>query len=51
MARGQMVRWLAENQIKSPEDLRAFDQLGYQFHHSTSEGNRTALVWVQAPGD
>ena len=48
---GQMVRWLAENQIKSPEDLRAFDQLGYQFHHSTLEGNRTVLVWVQAPGD
>ena len=23
MARGQMVRWLAENQIKSPEDLQA----------------------------
>ena len=51
MARGQMVRWLAENQIKSPEDLRAFDQLGYQFCRSSSEGNRTALLWIQSPKD
>ena len=46
MARGQMVRWLAENQIKSPEDLRAFDQLGYQFCRSTSVGNHTAFLWM-----
>lgn len=51
MARGQMVRWLAENQIKNPDDLRAFDQLGYQFFHSTSEGNRTVLLWTQSCKD
>ena len=44
MARGQMVRWLAENQIKSPEDLLAFDHLGYQFCRSTSVGNHTAYL-------
>ena len=46
MARGQMVRWLAENQIKSPEDLLAFDHLGYQFCRSTSVGNHTAYLWM-----
>ena len=51
MARGQMVRWLAENRITNLDDLRAFDQLGYQFHHSTSEGNRTLLLWIRSPGD
>ena len=46
MARGQMVHWLAENQIKDPEDLQAFDQLGYQFCRSTSVGDHTAYLWM-----
>ncbi|MCI9671701.1 MAG: peroxide stress protein YaaA [Lawsonibacter sp.] len=46
MARGQMVRWLAENHIKSLDDLRAFDQLGYQFCRSASVGNHTVLLWM-----
>ena len=48
MARGQMVRWLAENRIDGVEDLREFDQLGYQFCRSVSEGNRTVLLWIQS---
>ena len=51
MVRGQMVRWLAENQIKSPEDLQAFDQLGYRFCRSTSVENHTAYLWIQSPKD
>lgn len=31
IARGQMVRWLAENKVTSPEEVRNFDQLGYRF--------------------
>ena len=31
MARGQMVRWLAENRIERPEDIRAFSDLEYRF--------------------
>lgn len=31
MARGEMVRWMAEHQIRHAEDIRAFDGLGYQF--------------------
>ena len=51
MARGQMVRWLAENQIKSRSDLRAFDQLGYQFCRSISVRNHTVFLWIQSPKD
>ena len=37
MARGQMVRWMAEHGIDRAEDLRDFDGLGYAFSpaHST----------------
>ena len=31
MARGEMVRWLAENQVEEAEQIRRFDRLGYQF--------------------
>ena len=51
MARGQMVRWLAENQIKSPKNLQTFDQLGYRFCRSTSAGNHTAYLWIQSRKD
>ena len=37
MARGQMVRWLAENGITAPEDIKGFADLGYRYSptHST----------------
>lgn len=31
IARGQMVRWLAEHKINSLEDVKNFDQMGYRF--------------------
>lgn len=31
MARGQMVRWMAEHDIEDPEDIREFSDLGYRF--------------------
>ena len=31
MARGEMVRFMAEHAIKDPEDLKKFDCLGYKF--------------------
>ena len=36
MARGQMVRWLAENNITSPEDMKCFADLGYRFSSAHS---------------
>lgn len=31
MARGEMVRWMAENRVTDPEDLKGFDRLRYRF--------------------
>ncbi len=31
IARGSMVRWMAENRIENPEELKKFDLLGYQY--------------------
>ena len=50
MARGQMGRWLAENRVTSPEELQAFDQLGYRFRQAVSEKNHTVFFWVQSGG-
>ena len=36
MARGQMARWLAENNVTRRADIRAFDQLGYRFRPELS---------------
>ena len=39
MARGEMVRFLAEQQIRNPEQLKAFDRLNYRFDPSRSDEN------------
>ena len=36
MARGEMVRYMAENQIEQPEQLKRFDRLGYQYQEKHS---------------
>ena len=36
MARGEMVRFMAENSIESPEDIKRFDRLGYAFRPDLS---------------
>lgn len=36
MARGEMVRYMAENQIHMPEQIKAFDKLNYRFDCSKS---------------
>ena len=37
MARGEMVRYLAQVQGKTPEQMKAFDRLGYQFRPDRSD--------------
>ena len=39
MARGEMVRFMAENQITDPEEMKRFDRLGYRFseEHSSED--------------
>ena len=47
MARGRMVRWLAEQGITQPEGLLAFQELGYRFSPARSSENR--LVYIREP--
>lgn len=44
MARGEAVRFLAENAIDSPDDLRAFDRLGFHWDKALSEKNRLVFL-------
>lgn len=36
MARGEMVRYMAENQIKNLDGIKNFNRLGYQYHEELS---------------
>lgn len=36
MARGEMVRFMAENSIEKPEDIKRFDRLGYVYRDDIS---------------
>ncbi len=37
MARGEMVRYLAEHNAQSPEDAKGFDRLGFRYHAEYSD--------------
>lgn len=37
MARGEMVRFMAENNIEDPENIKKFDRLGYAFRDDLSD--------------
>ena len=39
MARGEMVRFLAENQIEDPEEIKAFSRLQYRYSEEHSDEN------------
>lgn len=45
MARGEMVRWLAENNITKPSDLPDFHRLNYRF--SAALSTREHLVFIK----
>lgn len=45
MARGEMVRYMAENQIEAPEQIKAFDRLKYRFDHTRS--NNETYVFLR----
>lgn len=40
MARGEMVRYMAENQIENPKDLKFFDRLNYVYREDLSLENK-----------
>ena len=45
MARGEMVRFMAENQTEDPEEIKSFDRLGYRFAPTRSD--RDTYVFVK----
>lgn len=45
MARGEMVRYMAERQIEAPEEVKAFDRLGYRF--SPEQSNNTMYLFLK----
>ena len=45
IARGEMVRYMAENQIIEPEKLKGFNRLGYQFSEVLS--NDTSYIFIK----
>ncbi|ANU54551.1 peroxide stress protein YaaA [Acutalibacter muris] len=44
MARGQMVRWLAENNIEAPEEIHKFADLEYRFDTELSTENTFVFI-------
>ena len=44
MARGQMVRWMAERAVTRVEELREFRDLGYRFSPEHSDPRRYVFL-------
>ena len=44
MARGEMVRYLCENQVSDVEEIRQFDRMRYHFDPSRSDAHRYVFV-------
>lgn len=44
MARREMMRYMAENHIEQPEQMRSFDRLGYRFCAGESDENTYAFI-------
>jgi len=47
MARGEMVRFMAENSIEDYNDIKKFDRLGYKFQKELSNENK--FVFIKRP--
>ena len=45
MARGEMIRFMAEKRLSDVEEMKAFDRLGYQFFEEFS--SETKLVYLK----
>lgn len=44
MARGEMVRWMAENQIENPEDIKAFQGLDFVYEPGCSSEENLVFI-------
>ena len=45
MARGEMIRFMAERQAVSPEDMKEFNRLGYRF--SSEDSDEKTYVFIK----
>ena len=50
MARGQMVRWLAENNVTDPEAIKGFADLDYCFSSAHSAENNYVFILEREDG-
>ena len=50
MARGQMVRWLAENNVTDPADIKNFADLDYRFSGTRSTENNYVFIREKEDG-
>ncbi len=44
MARGEMVRFMAENKVENPEDIKKFNHLGYRYMETESSENSYVFI-------
>ena len=44
MARGEMVRFMAERQIRNAEDIKSFDRLNYFYSEEFSDKNTYVFI-------
>ncbi|MGM9531905.1 peroxide stress protein YaaA [Intestinibacter sp.] len=44
MARGQMVKYLAENNITSLEELKKFNSMGYKYSEARSQKDNYVFI-------
>lgn len=44
MARGEMVRYMAEHNIEDPEQIKGFDRLGYTFREDLSDEKQYVFI-------
>ena len=47
MARGEMVRFLAENHICDPEEMKAFHELGFSYMEELSSADQYVFVLIR----
>ena len=50
MARGDMVRFMAENQVEEPEQLKAYNRCCYSFDESRSTETEYVFIRTEIPG-
>lgn len=49
MARGEMVRFMAEHDVEEPEKIKGFDRLGYAFREDISTGINYVFERIETP--